>query len=634
MNALPAGPDQRRPGLVGAGKQSVEHEVDVGPRECLEVDLLLMGEDQQPKAHEDRGRDNDLGILRDGRRPKFAVVDARLDQFLDALNGGRDEIGIVAIHQIGEVFAVGDHEPQHFPPVPIRGETTVIKLNEPGQAFSLGARRRGQNFVGLGLELPGEMPDHFFEDAFLAFEIEIDRPLGYARASSDVFQARRRKAVLGEFLERGFQNFARTFELAPFTRFHSLILQAALPIPRASSLEYPWRENLLLTYESVNNRFSPTKTVLSLPLRQTRTRQTMKDSRRVAAFALMALGLTACSDVAKPQRREALLVRAQTLKYQDHSLTIALTGEVRARVQTELSFRVSGQVIERNVDVGQHVDADTLLARLDPSEQKADLDSANAGVGAAEAQLRQASSNFDRQKSLLATGFATKAAYDQAEQAMRTAQGTLDSALAQLGTARDALSYTELRPGKPGTITARNVEIGQVAQPAQSAFTLAEDGQRDVVINVYESIFFLKVDGDTFDVTLAADPQVHALARVREVSPTVDSKNGTVRVKMAIDDAPPEMSLGAAVVVTGRTKPEPAVILPWSAFAESDASPAVWVIDPATNAVSLRRVEVDGFEKEKLVVKSGLKSGERVVTEGGKLLRPGQTVQVDGEAAP
>jgi membrane fusion protein, multidrug efflux system len=354
----------------------------------------------------------------------------------------------------------------------------------------------------------------------------------------------------------------------------------------------------------------------------------MMDSRRVAAFALIAFGLAACGEASKPQPREPMQVRAQTLKYEDHALTIALTGEVRARVQTELSFRVSGQVIERNVDVGQHVAADTLLARIDPSEQKSDLDSANAGVGAAEAQLRQASSNFDRQKTLLATGFATKGAYDQAEQAQRTAQGTLDSALAQAGTAKDALSYTELRAGKPGTITARNIEIGQVAQPAQSAFTLAEDGPRDAVVNVYESIFFLQTEGETFDVTLASDPHVRATAHVREVSPTVDSKNGTVRVKMAIDDAPPEMSLGAAVVVTGRTKPQPAIVLPWSAFAEIDGRPAVWVIDPASKAVSLRRVEVDGFEKEKLVVKSGLKPGEQVVTEGGKMLRPGQIIQV------
>jgi RND family efflux transporter MFP subunit len=347
---------------------------------------------------------------------------------------------------------------------------------------------------------------------------------------------------------------------------------------------------------------------------------------------LIALGLSACDKAAAPRGQEPLLIQAQAVRFENHSVTIALTGEVRARVQTDLSFRVSGRVIERIVDVGQHVEADTVLARIDPSEQKADLDSANAGVDAAEAQLKQTSSAFDRQKSLLASGFATKAAYDQAEQAFRTAQGSLTEARAQAGTARDALSFTELRAGKPGTITARSIEIGQVAQAAQAAFTLAQDGPRDVVVNVYESIFFHKPASDTADVALASDPRVHALARVREVAPAVDGKNGTVRVKMGIEDAPAAMSLGSAVVVTGQTESRPSAVLPWSAIADAAGMPAVWVVDPDTKVVSLRPVEVDAFEKEKLVVKSGLKQGELVVTEGGKLLRPGQVVSVATES--
>jgi RND family efflux transporter MFP subunit len=358
----------------------------------------------------------------------------------------------------------------------------------------------------------------------------------------------------------------------------------------------------------------------------------MQHWRHAAAFASIALGLSACDRAATPRGRQPFLVEAQAARFEEHSATIALTGEVRARVQTDLSFRVGGRVIERNVDVGQHVDADTVLAKLDPSEQKADLDGAVAGVAAAEAQLREASANFDRQKSLLASGFATKATYDQAQQALRTAQGSLAEARAQEGTARDALSYTELRAGKPGTITARSIEIGQVAQAAQAAFTLAQDGPRDVVLAVYESIFFRKPASDVAEVTLASDPRVRALARVREVSPTMDAKNGTVQVKMAIQDPPAAMALGSAVVVTGRTRPRLVAELPWSAVADADGKPAVWVIDPGTKAVSLRPVEVDAFEKEKLVVRSGLKPGELVVTAGGKLLRPGQIVAIAAEA--
>ena len=77
---------------------------------------------------------------------------------------------------------------------------------------------------------------------------------------------------------------------------------------------------------------------------------------------------------------------------------------------------------------------------------------------------------------------------------MRSAEAPLEAAKAQLGTAKDALGYTELRAGAAGVITARSLEIGQVVQAAQSVFTLAQDGDRDAVFDVYESMFFGDVE--------------------------------------------------------------------------------------------------------------------------------------------
>ena len=91
-------------------------------------------------------------------------------------------------------------------------------------------------------------------------------------------------------------------------------------------------------------------------------------------------------------------------------------------------------MLERLVDVGAHVNAGDLLARLDPAEQQADLDAATAGVAAAEAQLRVAQATFDRQSHLISSGFTTRVAYDQAKEGLRTAESTLETAKAQLGT--------------------------------------------------------------------------------------------------------------------------------------------------------------------------------------------------------
>ena len=171
------------------------------------------------------------------------------------------------------------------------------------------------------------------------------------------------------------------------------------------------------------------------------------DRRRLAAGVLLAAAAAGCSPDPLPEKAPAA-VKTQTVAYTDYSPRVELTGEIKAQVQSDLSFRVSGRVIERNVDVGAHVTPEQALAQLDPQEQEANVRSAEANVQAAEAQLRQATSTFERQRTLLAQGFTTRANYDQAEQAFRTAQGSLDSARAQLATAREQLSYTTLRAGR------------------------------------------------------------------------------------------------------------------------------------------------------------------------------------------
>lgn len=351
---------------------------------------------------------------------------------------------------------------------------------------------------------------------------------------------------------------------------------------------------------------------------------------RLACLAAVAAALAGCNEQAGTPR-QATFVRTETVKLQVRQVSISLTGDIQPRVRAELSFRVSGRVTERLADVGMHVKAGDVLARIDPVEQQADLDGANAAVAAAQSQLRVASATFKRQQTLLAGGFSTRASFDQAQQGLRTAEGSLEAANAQLGTSKDALSYTELRASADGVITARNLEVGQVAQAAQSAFTLAQDGPRDAVFDVYETVLFRQPQSNVVHLSMISDPAVTATGRVREVSPTVDPKTATVRVKVAIEDTPSAMTLGSVVTGEGRWSPVERIVLPWSAMTILAEAPAVWVVDAANKTVSLKPVVVDSYEKEVFILRSGLQPGERVVTDGSKMLRPGQTVAFDAE---
>lgn len=353
----------------------------------------------------------------------------------------------------------------------------------------------------------------------------------------------------------------------------------------------------------------------------------------ICIFALSGL-LAACDGQGTPKEasrhtpdaaRPAFVVRATAVAVTNRTTSVSLTGDVEAKVLTQLSFRVGGRVTERLVDVGAHVAAGDLLARIDPTEQQAELDAATAAVSAAESRLRVANANFQRQATLLAKGYTTRAAYDQATETAGAAESALETARAQLGTARDALGYAELRARAAGVITARTIEVGQVVQPAQAAFTLAEDGTRDAVFDVYET-FFHNSDTDRIRVSLVSDPKVVADGRVREVSPVIDASTGTVRVKVAIDAPPDAMPLGSPVTGTVMWKAKPRIVLPWSALASDGGDPAVWRIDPKTHAVSLAKVAVDAFETGSIVISSGLAPGDLVVVDGAKRLSTGQTV--------
>jgi RND family efflux transporter MFP subunit len=266
------------------------------------------------------------------------------------------------------------------------------------------------------------------------------------------------------------------------------------------------------------------------------------------------------------------------------------------------------------------------LARLDPQQQEATVTAAEAAVRAAEAVLREATSTYQRQKALLVQGFTTTRDHDRAEEAYRTAQATLETARAQLGTARDHLSDTVLRAGVPGVITARKAEVGQVVQAGQTVFSVAQDGPRDAVFNVYESIFTHTLADPAVALALVADPAVKAKGTVREVSPTVDPSNGTVRVKVGIEHPPAAMTLGASVVGEGRFQPHRLVVVPWSALSSDNGRPAVWTVDPKTRTVSLKPIVIESYDVGQIVIRAGLQPGEVVVTGGAQFLRPRQVV--------
>jgi membrane fusion protein, multidrug efflux system len=362
--------------------------------------------------------------------------------------------------------------------------------------------------------------------------------------------------------------------------------------------------------------------------------------KRIAVLSLFLFLLLFLLLGCSRKQGEASLVRVevQRVELTEAAKTMILTGEIRAQVESDLGFRTEGRITERLVGVGDHVSSGQILAKLDPQEQQARVEAAESDVLAEEARFRNAASNFARQKMLLFRNSTTQSEYDRAEESFRSAQSSLEAAKAQLGTARDALGQTELRADNAGTITARNAEVGQVVSAGQRVFVLAHDGPRDAVFNVNESAFGNQpIDRNVpIEIKLVTDPSIHTTGKAREITPTLGGAGGTLAIKVGLDESPPAMTLGAAVFGEGPLplNSQEAITLPPGSLASAAGQPSVWIVDPATSAVSARPITIARYETDRVIVAAGLRPGDLVVTRNAQKMSPNKTVAIAEEQQP
>lgn len=356
----------------------------------------------------------------------------------------------------------------------------------------------------------------------------------------------------------------------------------------------------------------------------------LRNGLKTLALGACLVALAGCGKE-KPADPVRPRVQVQEVKTTDFAATVALTGDIQARVQTQLSFRVGGKIIQRMVDVGDRVTAKQVLAKLDPKDLQTNVDSAIAAEAAEQARVKQTAAAFVRQEKLLPKGYTSKSEYDSAQAQLRGSQSALKAAQAQLANAREQLGYTALIADAPGIITARQAEVGQVVQATMPIFSQARDGERDAVFNVYESLFVQPPGDQPVEVTLLDNPRIKATGKVREVTPAVSSQTGTLQVKIALTSLPDGMDLGSVVSAALSVPARQSVELPWSALTkglgEHLGQPAVWVVDDQ-NKVNLREVTVGRYLTGKVIVIDGLKSGEKVVVAGNQLLHPDMQVEL------
>ncbi len=303
-------------------------------------------------------------------------------------------------------------------------------------------------------------------------------------------------------------------------------------------------------------------------------------------------------------------------------------GDIQARYQSTLGFRVAGRVARRAVDVGSLVRRNDLLATLDPTDQQNQLRSNQGDLARVEAQWINAQANARRQQALFDRGVGAQAQLDVALTDLKTARASLDQARAAVNQANDQLNYSELRADHDAVVTEWKVEAGQVVTVGQEVVTLAQPDIKEAVIDLPADLAKALPLGVTFNVAAQLDPSVHTLGTLREIEPQAESATRTRRARLTLADTPPGLRLGTAISVTLSSAIAARTELPSSTVQEVDGKTRVWVIDSQNLVVTPRDIQVLSRDGDTYLV-SGVSAGERVVRAGVNSLKPGQKIKLD-----
>ena len=351
----------------------------------------------------------------------------------------------------------------------------------------------------------------------------------------------------------------------------------------------------------------------------------------------LAAAVAGCSGDKAPAEQPRIVLVMRPVGGPDAAVSV-YAGEIRARNESPLAFRVGGNIAKRLVDVGEAVKQGQLLAELDPGDQRLQAGAAQAQLAAAEADLVRARGDLQRYKALADQQLVSRSAYDAQLAAFKAAQGQANAARAQSGVAGNQAAYTQLRAPRDGVIASRSAEAGQTVAAGQAVFTLAADGGREVAIALPESRIREFHAGQQVLVELWSAPDRRMPGAIREISPQADAQARTYAARVALaGDAARQVELGqsARVYVQGDAG-QSVLRLPLSALQrDGKGGTSVWVVDPATHALRSVPVATGPFGEDSVPVLSGLQAGDWVVAAGGHLLRDGQKVApVDRDNRP
>jgi multidrug efflux system membrane fusion protein len=348
----------------------------------------------------------------------------------------------------------------------------------------------------------------------------------------------------------------------------------------------------------------------------------------VSLFALSACGK-------KIEKTEDIRpVRAIVAALEGSEIAAEFSGEIRARVESKLGFRVPGKIIARKVDVGSLVKQGQVLMQLDPQDLLLGQAQAKAGLTAAESNRDLAKADLQRYRELREKNFVAQAVLDAKESTFKAAQANFDQAKAGFSNQSNQAGYSALTADVDGVVTGIDAEVGQVVSAGMIVVRVAKTKEVDMVVGIPEDkINFIRQMKDV-QVRLWANPNEIIEGKLRELSPIADPVTRTFTAKVALPEGSKNVQLGMTAVVSfGIRNPQPMIRLPLTSLFQDKNVTSVWVVEGGS--VKLLPVQIASTTGQDVLIAGGINSGQTIVTAGVNLLKQGQKVLIlDVEAAP
>lgn len=357
----------------------------------------------------------------------------------------------------------------------------------------------------------------------------------------------------------------------------------------------------------------------------------------VCGLALQACGQEESASVVAVLRPPVMVV---TSEHRDVADRIRATGQLTAKAEATIAAQVKGQVTEIHIHEGDAVESGGVLLIIDPERRQLEVTNARAQLAEAQAELAVAKRNYQRTKRLSKGNVASEARLDEDRTRESLARSVVTGAEARLGLARRALEDSTVRAPFSGLIARRYVSVGEYLSIGSALFDLVALDPIEVEFTLAEIDSSKVAIGHPVKIKIAPYPDEIFTATVSMISPTIDPRTRTLRVKAELPNPDGRIRPGLfAHIDLGVSERLDAIVVPDDAIVQRADGAVIFRLNDSGRVERVlveTGVILDGW----IEISSGLSSGDVVVVRGQTRIDDGVLVSVrladgrPGESSP